>query len=237
MEQWNEAGRAPLGPTARSALRRLKERGTHRRDVIDAILDEGLVCHVAFSVEGQPVVLPMAYGRHGDCLYLHGAPANHLLGVLGQGAPACLSVTLVDALVLSRSWFHHSLNYRSVVLFGRAETVSEPEEARQALTAVVEHIVPGRSADARPPTPSELRATQVVRFPIEEGSAKVRTGGPKEEPGDLVLDIWGGELPLHTTSGPPLPDGQSSGPQPKTRAYLTDYRRPPRPGPTGEGAP
>lgn len=216
----------PLGPSPRTALRRMAERGTHQRHVINAILDEGLVCHVAFSAGDHPVVLPMVYGRDGDLLYLHGAPANHLLKTLGDGAAACLSVTLLDGLVLSRSQFHHSINYRSVVLFGHCETVLDAGELGHALATVVDHVVPGRSSDARPPTPSELRATRVVRFPIHEGSAKIRTGGPKEEPADLALEVWGGVVPLRMVTDPPVPDtppGAVAAPAP---GYATSYGRP-----------
>jgi nitroimidazol reductase NimA-like FMN-containing flavoprotein (pyridoxamine 5'-phosphate oxidase superfamily) len=213
-----------LAPTTRTTLRRLAERGTHQWSVVEAILDEGFVCHVAFCAEGQPFVLPMAYGRRGRVLYLHGAPANHLLRGLGEGLEACVTVTLVDGLVLSRSQFHHSINYRSVVIYGRPETVEDPAERRLALTSVVDQVVPGRSADARPPTDSELRATRVVKLGLEEASAKVRTGPPKEEPEDLALPVFGGEVPLRTTAVAARADG--CGEQVPVPSYLEPYTRP-----------
>lgn len=204
----------------------MAERGSHERAQIEAILDEGFVCHVGFASDEGTVVLPMAYGRDGDRLYLHGAPANHLLRSLGSEAPACVTVTLVDGLVLARSQFHHSINYRSVVLFGRCRLVEDPSEATSALATVVDHVVPGRTADARPPSDKERRATKVLCFIIEEGSAKVRTGGPKEEPEDLALPIWGGVIPLETAPQAPVPDepdGSATAPAPP---YATSYRRP-----------
>lgn len=195
-----------LAVSDRSRLRRKRQRGSYDRRVVDAILDEGLVCHVGFVDHGTPFVVPTAYARVGDVVYLHGAPGNHMLSTLAAGCPACLTVTLLDALVLSRAAMHHSMNYRSVVLFGTTKAVRDPEEKRVAVTAVVEHVVPGRGLDARAPTPQELRATAVVSFPIVEGSAKVRTGGPVEEPADLSLPVWAGEVPLRLVAGTPVPD-------------------------------
>ncbi|HUC35714.1 MAG TPA: pyridoxamine 5'-phosphate oxidase family protein [Acidimicrobiales bacterium] len=208
----------------RSTLRRKRERGSYERDVIDAILDEGLVCHVGFVDEGSTFVVPMTYARVEDVLYLHGAAANHLLKS-STGCEACVTVTLLDGLVLARSAFHHSMNYRSVMLFGTGERVDDPEEKRAAVLAIVDHMAPGRSRDARPPTESELRSTQVVRFAVHEGSAKVRTGGPIEEPDDLGLRIWAGQIPIDLVAGPPmadpsLPEGVSA------PAYVASY--PPR---------
>ncbi len=195
-----------LAVTDRTRLRRKAERGSYERAVIDAILDEGLLCHVGYSDDGTTVVLPMTYVRVGDVVYLHGAIGNQMLRAPASAVEACVTVTLLDGLVLSRATIHHSMNFRSVVLFGSVRPVDDPEEKRAALEALVEHVVPGRSAEARAPTTEELRSTRVVRFPIEEGSAKVRTGGPIEEPEDLGLGVWAGEVPLSLTVGPPVPD-------------------------------
>jgi len=199
---------AELTTTDRTRVRRKRERGVYRRDVVDAILDEGLICHVGFAVDGTTIVLPMAYGRVDDHLYLHGAPANAMLGTIGDGVEACVTVTLVDALVLARSAFHHSMNYRSAVLVGTARTVVDDDEKYRALVAIVEHMVPGRSADARLPTTKELRSTAVVRFPIEEGSAKIRTGDPVDDDEDMGLGIWAGQIPLGLVARAPVADAQ-----------------------------
>lgn len=190
----------PLAVTERSRLRRKRERGSYDRTVVDAILDEALVCHVGVVVGGQPTVIPMAYARAGDVLYLHGAAANATLQTLAVGEPACVTVTLLDGLVLSRAAKHHSVNFRTVVLFGRARLVDDPAEKVSAVGAVVEHAVPGRMADVRPPTDAELRSTMVVAFPVDEGSAKIRTGGPVEDPEDLSMSVWAGEVPLRLVS-------------------------------------
>ena len=202
--------------------------------MIHAIVDEGLICHVGFTHDGTTIVLPMAYGRVDDTLYLHGAAANAMLTAVGQRVEACVTVTLVDGLVLARSAFHHSMNYRSVVLVGQAEPVLDETEKSRALVAVVEHMVPGRSADARPPTRKELLATAVVRFPIEEGSAKVRTGGPVDDDEDLALGIWAGQIPLEVVAGPPVADACLPG-DIAVPAYARDYpgRRPAGPEQTG----
>jgi nitroimidazol reductase NimA-like FMN-containing flavoprotein (pyridoxamine 5'-phosphate oxidase superfamily) len=204
--------------TDRTRLRRKAERGSHDRAVIDAILDEALICHVGFAHDGHPSVIPMIHARVGDHFYLHGAAGNHLLRSLASGIEACVTVTQLDGLVLARSAFHHSVNYRSVVIFGVAERVDDPGEKRAAVDALVEHVVRGRSADTRPPTPEELRATLVVRLPLSEASAKIRTGGPIEEPGDLELPHWAGELPLALTAAAPVPDAG-------VRAPVPDYLR------------
>ncbi len=185
-----------LPKTARSRLVRKRERGTHEREVIDAILDEGLVAHVGFVDEGSVFVIPMAYARVGDYVYVHGALSNRTLLTLAGGGDACLTVTLLDALVLARSAFHHSMNYRCVTLFGRGEKVVDEREKYDATLAIVEHLIPGRSHDSRPPSQEELRTTLVVRFPIADGSAKVRTDGPIDDVGDLALGYWAGQLPF-----------------------------------------
>jgi nitroimidazol reductase NimA-like FMN-containing flavoprotein (pyridoxamine 5'-phosphate oxidase superfamily) len=199
-----------LRKTPRSAVRRKKDRGGHDRAVVDAILDEAFICHVGFSTDGRPSVLPTAYARVGDVLYLHGAAGNHMLRTLAAGGEACVTVTLVDGLVLARSAFHHSINYRCVVLFGSATPVLDEEEKRAALDAIVEHLVPGRSAEARGATAAELRSTLVVRFPIDEGAAKVRTGGPIDDEADLELPVWAGVIPLALQAGPPAADAAAA---------------------------
>jgi len=206
-----------------TTLKRKPERGDHRRRTVDAIIDEALVAHVGFVVDDQPFVIPMTYGRDGDRLFLHGSVANRMLRALDEGVPVCVTFTLLDALVVSRSHFHHSMNYRSVVLVGVARRVRDPETCARALECVVDHVVPRRSTEARPPTDAEIRQTVVLEVPIEQASAKVRTGGPVEEPDDLALDVWGGVVPVTTTFGAPEPDGQ--GIDVSVPASLTDYSR------------
>ena len=196
----------PLEQTPRSRLRRKADRGRHDRPTVEAILDEALICHVGFAVDGRPWVVPTAYARIGDQLYLHGATGNFALRTLASGVEVCVTVTLLDGLVLARSAFHHSMNYRSVMLFGRAEPVTDDDEKERALLAIVEHMEPGRTSDTRPPTAEELRATLVVRLPIHEGSAKVRTGPPIDDPADLALDHWAGVIPLSLVRGEPERD-------------------------------
>ncbi len=217
----------PSRPTSdRVRLRRRRERGSHDRRVIDAILDEGLIAHLGIADEqGQPFVVPTLHARCGEVVYCHGSAAGRTLRALAAGAPACLTVTLLDALVLARSAMHHSANYRSVMLLGRATSVNDPEEKRAALRVIVEHIVPGRWSQVRPPTDSELKATSVLAIPIEEASAKVRTGPPVDDEEDYTLQAWAGVLPLSIRSGALEPD-------PRLRAgiepplSLSDYRRP-----------
>jgi len=206
-------------PSARARVRRKADRGRYDRDTLTGVLDEGLVCHVGVVLDTGPVVMPMAYARIDDRLYLHGANGNATLRALATGAEACVTVTLVDGLVLSRSAFHHSINYRSAVCFGRAERVDDDDEKNRALTALVEHLVPGRSSDTRPPSSEELRATLVVRLRLTEASVKVRTGAPIEEPADLALDHWAGELPLTIEAGEPIQDGPQDR-EPTTPDYL-----------------
>jgi uncharacterized protein len=193
-----------LDVTARTRLRRKAERGRYDRATVHAILDEGFVCHLGFTVDGRPAVLPTAYARVGEDLYLHGAAANAALKAAGD-APVCVTVTLVDGVVLARSAFHHSMNYRSVMVFGEATTVDDPDEKRRAVEAIVEHVVPGRTADARGPTAAEVRATRVIRVPIVEASAKVRTGPPIDDEDDLGLAVWAGHVPLALRAGEPVP--------------------------------
>jgi len=206
-----------LAVTPRSTLRRKRERGAYERELINSILDEGLVCHVGFAAGHGPVVLPMTYVRIGDNLYLHGAAGNDMLRHLAGDAGVCVTVTLLDGLVFARSAFHHSMNYRCVVLFGRAERVTDLDEMRAMVAGLVDHLAPGRSADARPPTPEELRATLILRLPIVEGSAKVRSSGPLDDEHDLELPIWAGQLPMRLVAQPPIPDNAVAVP-----AYITD---------------
>ena len=211
---------AEVVPTERTKVRRLADRGRYDRETIDSILDAGLVCHLGFAVEGRPWVMPTTYARVGDVLYVHGATANFALRTLSEGAEACVTVTLLDGLVLARSAFHHSMNYRSVMVFGTAEKVEDEQEKHDALAAIVEHLVPGRSADTRMPSPQELRKTLVVRLALDECSAKVRTGGPLDDEEDMANGHWAGVLPLVLQPGPPQPDGGGETPD-----YLTDWER------------
>jgi nitroimidazol reductase NimA-like FMN-containing flavoprotein (pyridoxamine 5'-phosphate oxidase superfamily) len=215
---------SPTSPTARTKVRRLAERGRYDRETIESILDEGFACHLGL-VDGKSVrVVPTAYARVEDVLYLHGAAGNAALKA-AQGAEVCVTVTLVDGLVLARAAFHHSINFRSVTIYGNATEVTDKHEKRRALDAVVEHIVPGRGADARGPTDSELRSTRVIRIPVTEASAKVRTGGPKDDAEDMDLPIWAGQVPLHTVADPPIADdGLPAGVDVPT--YASNYTRP-----------
>jgi nitroimidazol reductase NimA-like FMN-containing flavoprotein (pyridoxamine 5'-phosphate oxidase superfamily)/GNAT superfamily N-acetyltransferase len=196
-----------IGVTPRTALKRHPERGTHDRATMYAILDEALVCHAAVVVDGAPRVLPMAYARVSDRLYMHGARSNRLLGLLTVGAPACVTVTLLDGLVFARTWFHHSMNYRSVVLYGTGSEVSDPDEKLSALATLIDKAAPGRTREARPPAPEELRSTLVARFPVVEASAKVRAGPPLDGPELFDEACWAGELPLRLTALPSKDDG------------------------------
>jgi nitroimidazol reductase NimA-like FMN-containing flavoprotein (pyridoxamine 5'-phosphate oxidase superfamily) len=196
----------PLAPTSRTALKRLPERGSFDREVIDAILDEALYCHLGFAVEGQPYVIPTIHARVADRVYVHGSAASRMLRALGEGLPACLTVTLLDGLVLARSAFHHSMNYRSVVVLGTAQPVTEAGEKRRALEAIVEHVMPGRWPEVRPPSENELRGTLVLRLPVSEASAKVRSGPPKDDEEDYLLPCWAGVVPLRMMSGEPVAD-------------------------------
>jgi hypothetical protein len=198
---------AEIPPTPRTTLRRLPKRGSHDLDAIHAILDEALVCHVGFVVDGQPYVLPSTYARMGDRLVVHGSLSNRMFRTLASGAPACITVSLLDGLVLARSAFHHSMNYRSVVLLGAGRAVEGREAKRAALEAIVEHVAPGRSRVARPPTDREVDGTLVVEFPIAEASAKVRTGPPLDDAEDLARACWAGVVPLRLEAGEPVPDG------------------------------
>lgn len=188
----------------RTRLRRHPERGSHERELIHAILDAAYVCHVGFTDAGGPVVLPMAYARVGERLYLHGAVNNRMLEALCE-KPACVTVTLLDGLVFARSQFAHSMNYRSVVVFGRARPIEAQGPKLEALAALVERMAPGRSREARAPTPSELRATRVLELPIDEASAKVRRGPPVDHTDDHASPCWAGVVPIEERLGAPVP--------------------------------
>jgi hypothetical protein len=211
--------------TPRSTVRRLPDRARYDRATVNAILDEGLVCHVGFEDEGQPYVIPSVYARQGDRLVIHGSAASRMVKVLAAGAPACVTVTLLDGLVLARSAFHHSMNYRSVVVLGRAREIVDPDEKRRALEAVVEHVAPGRAGSVRAPNGKELRATRVVAIPLDEASAKVRTGPPKDDEEDYELPVWAGELPLRLQPLALVPDPRL-GPAIPTPPHVTGWRRP-----------
>lgn len=191
--------------TDRTKVRRLPKRGHYDRETIHAILDEALICHVGFVVDGAPVVIPTIHWREGDTLYVHGSAASRMLRSLKGGVEACVTVTLVDGLVLARSAFHHSMNYRSVVVFGKAREVTG-EEKGSALEGLVEHVVRGRSRDVRPPNEIELKQTLVLALPLEEASAKIRTGGPVDDEEDYAMPIWAGVVPLKLTPGQPIAD-------------------------------
>jgi uncharacterized protein len=195
-----------LTPTERTRLRRRPTRGAFETDTIYAILDEGFVCHIAFTVDGQPFAIPTGYARRGDQIYVHGSAASRMLRTLGDGVDLCLTVTLVDGLVLARSAFHHSMNYRSVVVLGRARLVTEDAEKLAALRCFTDHIVPERWPDLRPVTEQELKATTVLALPITEASAKIRSGPPIDDEEDYDWPIWAGVVPLHTRTGEPVPD-------------------------------
>jgi nitroimidazol reductase NimA-like FMN-containing flavoprotein (pyridoxamine 5'-phosphate oxidase superfamily) len=198
--------RKVIGPSERSTVRRIPERGVYNREVIDRILDEAIVCQVGIIQVGQPVIIPMAYARLGDSIYVHGSKASRLLCALASGAPTCISVTLVDGLVLARSAFHHSMNYRSVVIFGSGRNVEDPAEKTQAFQALLERMVPGRWQKIRAPNEKELRQTLVVGISIEEASAKIRTGPPKDDEEDLDFPVWAGVLPLRLEPSAAIPD-------------------------------
>jgi nitroimidazol reductase NimA-like FMN-containing flavoprotein (pyridoxamine 5'-phosphate oxidase superfamily) len=193
-------------PSERVRVRRGPERAAYDRGTVEAILDAGFLCHLGIAVDGQPYVIPTLYGRDGDVVYLHGSAASRTVRAAGGGAPVCLTVTHVDGLVLARSAFHHSVNYRSVVVLGTATVVDDSEEKRHALEVLTDHVVPGRWVHVRGPSPKEDRATTVLRLTLDECSAKVRAAGVSDDPDDLALDVWAGVLPLRTVVGAPEPD-------------------------------
>ncbi|MEX2206156.1 MAG: pyridoxamine 5'-phosphate oxidase family protein [Myxococcota bacterium] len=216
---------AELTPTPRTRLKRRPQRGSYDRAVLNAILDEGFLCHVAFTHEGQPGVIPTVYARGGDWLYLHGARANRgLSALLEPGHDTCVSITHVDSLVLARSAFHHSVNYRCVIVYGQAAEVTDPDEKLEALRLVVEHTIPGRWKDVRWPSAEEFKQTLVVKLPITEASAKIRALGVLDDEADMGQGCWAGLLPVVTSYGPPLRDPACPSEIPLP-AYVEGYTR------------
>jgi uncharacterized protein len=211
--------------TERSTVKRLPARGVYDRAVIHQILDAGMVCHLGFVVDGQPFVIPTTYVRVDKRIYVHGSPASRMLQALERGIAACLTVTLVDGLVLARSAFHHSINYRSVVVFGTASLVSDPEEKLAAMNALTDHLIPGRWQEIRQPSAQELKRTLVLRIPIDEASAKIRVGPPIDEEEDYQLGVWAGVIPLKLTADRPVPDARLS-PEISPPGHAVNYSGP-----------
>ncbi len=213
-----------IEPTEKTRLKRLPKRGNFDRDVINSILDEAFICHVGFVADGHPFVIPTAYGRVGDEMYIHGSSASRMMRSLADGIDVCVSVTLIDGLVLARSAFHHSINYRSIVIMGNAEIVTGEDEKMKALEAFTEHLIPGRWKDVRQPTELELKATIVLRLAINEASAKIRTGDPIDDEEDYSLRVWAGVLPLAIKAGEPIPDARLD-PDIEPQKYVQRYTR------------
>jgi nitroimidazol reductase NimA-like FMN-containing flavoprotein (pyridoxamine 5'-phosphate oxidase superfamily) len=228
-------------PSERVRLRRKRERGSYEREAIDQILDEALIAHLGIvDADGQPFVIPTMHARCGEVVYCHGSSASRTLRALGAGAPACLTVSLIDGLVLARSAMHHSANYRSVVMLGTARPVVDPREKLAAFEAIVEHIVPGRWSEVRPPTENEMKATNVIEMRIEEASAKVRTGPPLDDEEDHALDAWAGVIPLALRAGTPRPDPllrEAIAPPEHVRAYRRPGYGPDSSASPGAGSP
>ncbi len=215
-----------LPRSERVRVRRKRERGRYDRATIDAVLDEALIAHLGvIGEDGQPLVIPTLHARDGDRVLLHGSAGSRTLRAIAAGAPVCLTVSLIDGLILARSAMHHSANYRSVVLMGTATSIEQPAEKSDALRTIVEHLIPGRWPDVRAPREDELKATAVLALPIDEASAKVRDGQPSDEEADYTLDAWAGVIPLTTHPGPPQPDPLMSAGIPLP-AYASAYRRP-----------
>jgi nitroimidazol reductase NimA-like FMN-containing flavoprotein (pyridoxamine 5'-phosphate oxidase superfamily) len=211
-------------PSDRTTIRRLPERAVYDRDAINAILDEALICQIGFIADGAPVVIPTIHARIDDVLYLHGSPASRMLRAMRHGLEVSINATIVDGLVVARAAFHNSLNYRSVVLFGTARVVDDPDEKRAAMKAVTEHVIPGRWADSRPMTDKEAKGTLIAAIAIDEVSAKVRTGGPKDDDEDYGYPTWAGTVPLRLRAGEPIPDPLLTVGVP-VPDYLTGYDR------------
>lgn len=214
----------PHAPTPRTRVVRESERGVYDREAVYRILDEGFLCHVGFVADGQPFVIPTSYGRKDASLYIHGSAASRMLRQLKESVPVCVTVTLLDGLVLARSVFNHSMNYRSVVILGKATLVDDPHEKLEALRLLSEHIIPGRWDDARQPNERELKATSVLRLPIEEFSAKVRTGPPIDDEEDYAFPTWAGVVPLEVKTGTPVKDPRLD-PARKVPQYASNYTR------------
>lgn len=215
---------AEFESTQRSTIHRLPSRGSYDKAKVYEILDQGILAHVGFTTKDGPVVIPMGYARKGDSVILHGSAKSRLLNELARGADVCVTVTLLDGLVLARSTFHHSMNYRSVVVFGRSSVIADAEDKNAALKHLVEHLVPGRGAEARGANEGELQATLVVEVPIREASLKMRTGPPIDETRDLEIDIWSGVLPLSFEPGEPVPDEHTADDKPVPE-YVLNYPR------------
>jgi nitroimidazol reductase NimA-like FMN-containing flavoprotein (pyridoxamine 5'-phosphate oxidase superfamily) len=215
----------PYTPTPRTRVIREAERGVYDREVAYRILDEGFLCHVGFVVDGQPFVIPTSYGRKDEVLYIHGSAASRMLRQMKEGIPVCITVTLLDGLVLARSVFNHSMNYRSVVILGKASLVDDPAEKLEGLRLLSEHILPGRWNDARQPNDRELKATSVLRVPIEEFSAKVRTGPAVDDEEDYSFPTWAGVVPLEMTVGTPVDDERLDSARHKVPEYIRGYSR------------
>jgi hypothetical protein len=211
-------------PTERTTVKRHADRAVYERETIQAIVDEALYCHLAVSVDGAPRVIPTIHARVGDTLYVHGSNASRTLRALKAGAEACVAITILDGLILARSAFNHSMNYRSVMVFGPLREVTDPQEKWAAQEALVEHVVPGRAADARMPDDKELRQTTILAISLEEASAKVRAGPPIDAERDLDLPVWAGEIPLRLEAGAPVPDPRMA-PGVETPPYARRYRR------------
>jgi uncharacterized protein len=214
----------PFPVTDRTRVVREANRAVYDRAAIYRILDEGFVCHVGFTADEQPFVIPTMYARVGDDLYFHGSAASRMLRGLGAGLPVCITVTLTDGLVLARSVFNHSMNYRSVVALGQAKLIGDPVETLRALQAFTEKLIPGRWNDARQPNEKELKATSILKLPLTEVSAKVRTGPVEDDADDYLLPVWAGVIPLRTVADPPLRDERCD-PAIPTPAYAFNYRR------------
>lgn len=211
-------------PTERTRVVRGAPRGVYDRETIYKILDEGFVCHVGFSLEGQPYVIPTLFARVGDAIYFHGSTASRMLRNLSEGVPVCVTVTLTDGFVLARSVFNHSMNYRSAVALGNAVLVDEPEEKLEALHAFTEKILPGRWNEARLPSEKELKATSVLRLPLTEVSAKIRTGPPVDDDPDYALPVWAGVIPIRAAFDAPIRDERCD-PSIPTPTYAVHYLR------------
>jgi uncharacterized protein len=220
----NQTSSESLIKTDKTTIKRLPQRGNYDRELVYQILDEGLICNIGFAVEGQPFVIPTAYGRIENKLYIHGSPASRMLHHLQSGLQVCVTVTLLDGLVLARSAFHHSMNYRSVVIFGTAEIVEDLQQKLVALKAFTEHIIPQRWDEVRIPNPQEIQGTLVLALPINEASAKIRTGAPLDDEEDYNLPVWAGEIPLEIVAKNPIPDPKLT-PEIPTPNYAIDYSR------------
>ena len=217
---------SPLTPTPRTELKRAPVRGSYDRDEINAILDEAFIAHVAFTHAGKPAVIPTVYARGGDAIYIHGSTANRMLRAIKAG-DACVEITLLDGLIVARSAFHHSVNYRSVVIYGAGTEVTDPDEKMEALRLTVEHVLPNRWKDTRPPNREEFLRTMVVKLPVEEASAKIRVGYPIDDEEDMSLGHWAGVIPTRMSFGEPIDDPQLA-PGIELPSYLRNYARPAR---------